>query len=268
MESAISPEGLQALREVGQVEATEDNLRVLRRECVRGANAQEAITKELSVPFFASHIRGDDVLLVDVLNLVNNLCVTNRSTQEILFPVFFERYKDLVLTRGNVLGCLRVLVTCTQPGSPFRSVISLELLEPFMRMDLDDECRTLVSALFPPVAPEVLGFALENEDIHFAVLDLLHEAVEFQAEQINPVPFVHDLLELLKQPRLQFDMAKSKVMAIFAIYIAASKDGMKQAIAENAREILLNTKKVDVTDPILYEWSITALRIISGSTDE
>jgi hypothetical protein len=244
--------------------STIDTIKTLRNLCAKGASFQTAILSCLPDSFFESNLRPP--ILVATLELCNNLCVQNSVAQLRLFPLIAASFPAQSWTVASASAALMFTLTCTQPGSPLRPRLTLALLSTFLPLFAsgDDDFDFLLVSLLPPIAVDLLTYALAHPDAAMLLLDRLHDAVEFQPQLFDPATFVPALLGYIAQETLPVTMAKSKIIGIFTAIVGSSGLARAEAHRRNAMEVLLNTKKVDINDPILLEWSAAALRVLMG----
>jgi hypothetical protein len=244
--------------------STIDTIKTLRNLCAKGASFQTAVLSSLPDSFFESHVHGP--ALVATLQLCNNLCVQNTPAQLRLFPLVAAAFPGQPWTVASGSAALMFTLTCTQPGSPLRRCLTLAFLAPFLPLFAagDDDFDFLLVSLLPPIGPDLLAHALARPDAALLLLDRLHDAVEFQPQLFDPAAFVPALLGYIAQDTLPVRMAKSKIIGIFTAIVGSSGFARAEAHRRNAMEVLLNTKKVDINDPILLEWSAAALRVLRG----
>ena len=241
-------------------------IKKLRNLCAKGRETQDLIRDSLPDDFFLTNMKESD-MLVSILQLCNNLCVQNEDSQNRLFPLISPKFKTINWTVPSATAALMFIITCTQPESPFRSQISIDLLEPFFNLPDDNELEFCLITLFPPIASEILHYAMSHEDLVFLMLDRLHDALEHQPELFDTKKFITDLLSFIKQDVLPIKQTKSKIMGIFAAFVGCSEPARREALSQGALDIIMKTKKIDVNDPILLEWSTAAIRFLEGDID-
>lgn len=247
---------------------TVDTLKTLRNLCAKGREIQDMVIANIPLEFFLKQLQTDSEYLLITLQLLNNTCVQNDETQLQLFDAITAVFPSIEWRVDTATAALHFLITCTREGSPFRDRISVELLLPFLNLPDDDDLEFLIITMFPPIANEVVDYALSHESMCFLLLDRLHDSVEELPEEVDAPSFISKLLGLIKLDRLAFDMAKSKIVGVFCAFIGTYEPAKEEAIKQGAIDILLDTKKIDVTDPILLEWSVAALRILRGDEIE
>ena len=247
---------------------TVDTLKTLRNLCAKGREIQDMVIANIPLQFFLKQLHTDSDYLLITLQLLNNTCVQNDETQLQLFDAITAVFPSIEWKVETATAALHFLITCTREGSPFRDRISVELLLPFLNLPDDDDLEFLIITMLPPIANEVVDYALSHESMCFLLLDRLHDSVEELPEEVDASSFISKLLGLIKLDRLAFDMAKSKIVGVFCAFIGSYEPAKEEAIKQGAIDILLETKKIDVTDPILLEWSVAALRILRGDEIE
>jgi hypothetical protein len=91
--------------------------------------------------------------------------------------------------------------------------------QPFFRLPEEDEFDFLLLTLLPPVAPQVLPFALANAKI---------------PAPFDVSAFVTALLASIEQDELPVKLTKSKIAGIFATSIGSSLDARQDAARSGA----------------------------------
>lgn len=243
---------------------TVDTLKTLRNLCAKGREIQDMIVANIPLSFFVDNLKTESEFLLVTLQLLNNVCVQNDETQLKLFDPVVATFPGIAWTVETATAAMHFLITCTREDSPFRDRISIELLSPLLSLSDNDNLEFLIITMLPPIANDVVDFALAHESMCFLMLDRLHDSMEEFPEDVNAESFIAKLLALIKQDRLPIPMAKSKIVGVFCAFIGSYEPAKQEAIKQGAIDILLETKKIDVTDPILLEWSVAALRILRG----
>ncbi|KAH0792082.1 hypothetical protein GPJ56_003881 [Histomonas meleagridis] len=241
-------------------------LKKLRNLCAKGRETQDLIRNSIPDDFFLANLKESENLVL-VLQLCNNLCVQNEDSQNRLFPLITPKFKTIQWTVPPATAALMFIITCTQPESAFRNQISIDLLEPFFNLPDNDELEFCLITLFPPIASDVLRYAMSHENLVFIMLDRLHDALEHQPELFDTKTFIADLLSYIKQDVLPIKQSKSKIVGIFAAFVGCSEPARREALNQGAFDIIMKTKKIDVNDPILLEWSAAAIRFLEGDID-
>lgn len=255
---------------ISQIESgnfNEDTLRNLRNLCAKGRETQDLILNSLPEAFFEQMMANDNKYLVAFLQLCNNLCVQNEISQKKLFPLISSKFAEIKWDVKTATAALMFTVTCTQPESEMREKLDLKLIEPFLNLPDDDELEFYIITLLPKMAVEAMDYAFDHKDITFLMLDRIHDALEHQPELFDHKAFIPKLLSYIKMDRLPIHQTKSKVMGIFAAFVGCSERARREALAENAIDIIMKTKKIDVNEPTLLEWSTAALRFLQGDED-
>ena len=66
----------------------------------------------------------------------------------------------------------------------------------------------------------------------------------------------------------EMDMCNGPILSKVLVYaFPLMLSGILQLLF-NAADVIMTTKKIDVTDPILLEWCVTALRILRGDAED
>ena len=245
-----------------------DTLKTMRNLCAKGREIQDMITAAVPDSFFIGNLRNDSEYLLITLQLLNNLCVQNEENQMKLFEKVVERFPTIKWETATAKAALHFIITCTREESPFQKEISIDLLLPFLNLEDDDELEFLIITLFPTIILSVIDYALTHEDMCVLLLDRVYDAIQEQPESVEDIPAViSKLLSLIKQDRLQIKRAKSNIVGIFCVLVGLSETAREEALKQDAQNIFLETKKIDIEDPVLLEYCVAALRILQGNID-
>lgn len=247
---------------------TAETIKTLRNLCAKGREIQDIIRETVPQEFILSHLKTESEHLQGVLQLLNNVCVQNEENQVALFDLVTATFKSIEWKVNTATAALHFILTCTAPGCSMRSKISVELLEPFWSLPDDDNLEYLIITLMPTIACQIVDYALAHEPVVFLMLDRLHDAVEEQPECVDAPVFIKHLLGFIAQEQLPIKMAKSKLVGIFCALIGTYEPAWREAHNQNAADVIMTTKKIDVTDPILLEWCVAALRILRGDAED
>ena len=145
----------------------------------------------------------------------------------------------------------------------------MDLLDPFLELPaVDEELELRIVTLLPTIACDAVQYALKHEETAFIMLDRVHDALECQPEYFDVQTFIPLLLQLIVPDQLPIKQAKSKIMALLATFIGCSEPARRKALELKAIDTIMNTKKIDVEDPVLLEWSQLALRYLAGDIDD
>ncbi|OHS95639.1 hypothetical protein TRFO_38234 [Tritrichomonas foetus] len=248
---------------------TEEKIKELRALCVKGREIQDLIMKSVSDDFYLNNLKTGNPLLFVILQLCNNMCVQNEETQNHMFPLITPLFKTIEWDIKTATIALSFVITCTQPGSPNRKYISMDLIEPFLKLPAtDEELEFRIVVLLPTIANDAMDYALKHEEICFVLLERVHDALECQPEFFDVDTVIPHLLQLIAPDRLPVKQAKSKIVAIFATFVGCSEPARRKALELKAVDAIMNTKKIDRDDPILLEWSQLSLRYLTGDIDD
>lgn len=248
---------------------TEETIKELRALCVKGREIQDFIKQYVPDSFYIENIKTENPLLYVTLQLCNNMCVENRENQDYMFPLIIPLFSNIKWEIKTATIALSFLLTCTQPGSKNRNLLSFNLLEPFLQLPHDnEELEIRIVGLLPSLSTDALNWAVNNHDKCIVMLDRLHDAIECAPEQFDVDSVIPLLLQLIVPDRLPVEQAKSKVMALLATLIGCSEPARRKALDLKAVDAIMNTKKIDRTDPILLEWSELAIRYLTGDIDD
>lgn len=245
----------------------ENTLKSLRNLCPKGRETQDLILNSLPNTFFEQMMTEDNQYLVGFIQLCNNICVQNEESQKRLFPLISSKFAEIKWEVKSATAALMFTVTCTQPNSEMREKLNLKLIEPFLDLPDDDELEFYIITLLPKMASEALDYSFEHKDITFLMLDRIHDALEHQPELFDHKVFIPKLLSYIKMDVLPIHQTKSKIMGIFAAFVGCSENARREALDEKAIDIILKTKKIDINEPTLLEWSSVALRFLQGDED-
>lgn len=241
-----------------------NSMKLLRNMCANGENYQNLILENLDDAYFTEQIQTEKPLLTIVFQLCNNLCIENQNSQDRLVHLVFPLIKSVEWEPQSATAALMFINTCTQPESPHRNELTIDLIEPFLYLPDNDEFDFILISILPAIAADVIPYIFNHQDICLITLDRIHDAIEFHPELFEPRSFIAALLEQIRKPTLPVHTSKSKIVGVFAAIVGCSGPARYEAIQQGAVELFKSMKKNDLNDPILLEWSVAALRFMVG----
>ena len=265
---------VKAIEEIKQGNLSDDNFKTLFKACTQGENSQKFICEHFPTDFYQQHIQTGDKFITKALSICNNLCVMNPINQEKLLPIVLPLLPKVTWDENTGKYALQFLLACAQPGNDNRSKITVDLLLPFFEVyrtadhELNEDFYFGLINLMTACPVEFLKYGLDNPDTLYDITDLLHDACEQFADNIeNHEELIQFIFDKIRVKQISPPQAKSNLIGVFAALVGASENAKNKALDMNAVDILKTINKIDINDPALLEWSVAALRFLVQFVD-